>query len=69
MKTYEIVIPIDVAMSMLITAENYDAAEAMAEKMYDDGTMREKVREHLASDNCVFMLPNYEIAELYAEEV
>ena len=64
MKTYEVVIPIEVAMSVYFKANNLDDANSKAEEMYEDGTLQDEVREHLASDNCVFMISNYEVREV-----
>lgn len=67
MKTYEIVVPIDVAFSVYIKAKDADEAESLAEKMYDDGTLREEAAEYLKSDNCSFMLASYDVEEVFEE--
>ena len=67
MKTYEIVVPIDVAFSVYIKAKDSDAAEAMAEKMYEDGTLHEEAAEYLRSENCSFMLASYDVEEVLEE--
>lgn len=67
MKTYEIVVPIDVAFSVYIKAKNADEAERLAERMYEDGTLHEEAAEYLRSDNCSFMLASYDVEEVLGE--
>lgn len=67
MKTYEIVVPIDVAFSVYIKAKNADESEKLAERMYEDGTLREEVAEYLKSDSCSFMLASYDVEEVLGE--